>query len=73
MPGNVPIKPFLLYFSVVALSIILAYRSIDHSLDKIEKRGYVTLITTNDPTTYYLYRGEEMGFEYDLANAFMEV
>jgi membrane-bound lytic murein transglycosylase F len=72
MPRSVPIKPFLLYFSVVALLIILFYRSIDHSLDRIEKRGYVTLITTNGPTTYYLYREEEMGFEYDLAKAFAD-
>ncbi|MBW1714274.1 MAG: membrane-bound lytic murein transglycosylase MltF [Deltaproteobacteria bacterium] len=72
MPGNVSIKPFLLYFSVVALLIVLAYRSIDRSLDKIEKRGYMTLITTNGPTTYYLYREEEMGFEYDLAKAFAD-
>jgi membrane-bound lytic murein transglycosylase F len=72
MPRNVSIKPFLLYFSVLALLIILFYRSIDHSLDKIEKRGYVTLITTNGPTTYYLYREEEMGFEYDLAEAFAD-
>ena len=72
MPRSVPIKPFLLYFSVAALLIILFYRSIDHSLDRIEKRGYVTLITTNGPTTYYLYREEEMGFEYDLAKAFAD-
>ena len=72
MPRNVSIKPFLLYFSVIALLIILAYRGTDHSLDKIEKRGYVTLITTNGPTTYYLYREEEMGFEYDLARAFAD-
>jgi len=72
MPRNNPIKPFLLYFSVAALLLILVYRSTDHSLDKIEKRGYVTLITTNGPTTYYLYREQEMGFEYDLAKAFAD-
>ena len=72
MPRSVPIKPFLLYFSVEALLIILFYRSIDHSLDRIEKRGYVTLITTNGPTSYYLYREEEMRFEYDLAKAFAD-
>lgn len=66
------IKPLLLYAALVAVLLTLFYQSLDRSLEKIHKRGYVTLITTNGPTTYYLYREEETGFEYDLAKAFAD-
>jgi membrane-bound lytic murein transglycosylase F len=69
---KVTIKPLIAYLLLAALVLAFAYGSMDRSLEKIEKRGYVTLITTNGPTTYYLYREEETGFEYDLAKAFAD-
>jgi membrane-bound lytic murein transglycosylase F len=69
---KVKIKPLIAYFLSAALVLALVYQSLDRSLDKIKKRGFVVLITTNGPTTYYLYREEEMGFEYDLARAFAD-
>lgn len=69
---KVNIKPLIAYLLAAALVVALAYQSVDRSLDKIKKRGFVVLITTNGPTTYYLYRGDEMGFEYDLAKAFAD-
>lgn len=42
------------------------------ALDKILKDGQLTVITQNNPNCYYTYRGQEMGFEYDLAKAFAE-
>lgn len=39
----------------------------DHDLDAIQARGVLRLITRNSPNTYFLYRGEQMGFEYELA------
>lgn len=69
---KVNIKPLIAYLLAAALVLALAYQSVDRSLDKIKKRGYLVLITTNGPTTYYLYREEEMGFEYDLAKAFAD-
>ena len=69
---KVKIKPLIAYLLSAALVLVLVYQSLDRSLDKIKKRGFVVLITTNGPTTYYLYREEQMGFEYDLAKAFAE-
>jgi membrane-bound lytic murein transglycosylase F len=69
---KVNIKSVIAYLLAAALVVIVAYQSVDHSLDKIKKRGFVVLITTNGPTTYYLYREDEMGFEYDLAKAFAD-
>ncbi len=46
-----------------------AYRS----LDDILRRGEITVITRNNGHCYYLYRGEAMGFEYDLAKRFADL
>jgi membrane-bound lytic murein transglycosylase F len=40
------------------------------TLHKIIKTGQLTVITRNNPHCYYLYRGEAMGFEYELAREF---
>jgi membrane-bound lytic murein transglycosylase F len=39
-------------------------------LDAIRKRGALRVLTRNSSTTYFLYRGEELGFEYELAREF---
>jgi membrane-bound lytic murein transglycosylase F len=39
-------------------------------LDEIKKRGVVRVLTRNASTCYFLYRGEELGFEYELAKEF---
>jgi len=44
----------------------------DDSLEKIKKSGVVKVITDNSATTYYIYRDDPMGFEYDLAKAFAD-
>jgi membrane-bound lytic murein transglycosylase F len=41
-------------------------------LEKILKKREITLITQNTTRSYYLYREEAMGFEYDLAKAFAD-
>ena len=41
-------------------------------LDEILESGEITMITRNDADCYYSYRGQPMGFEYDLAKAFAE-
>jgi len=40
------------------------------SLEKIKERGRIIMITQNSGNTYYLYREQPMGFEYDLAVEF---
>ena len=36
-------------------------------LDGIRRRGVLRVITRNNPVTYYLYQGEQLGFDYQLA------
>jgi membrane-bound lytic murein transglycosylase F len=40
------------------------------SLEQIRKRGHIVLITQNSANTYYIYREEPHGFEYELAKEF---
>ncbi len=39
-------------------------------LEKIKKTGVLRLITNNSINTYYYYKGQPTGFEYDLAKEF---
>ena len=46
---------------------------IDRDFDDLEglkQRGTIRLLTRNSPTTYYLWKGELLGFEYDLVREF---
>ncbi len=40
------------------------------SMEQIKERGRVVMITQNSGSTYYLYREQPMGFEFDLASEF---
>lgn len=42
------------------------------ALERILQAGKITVITRNNANSYYLYRGQPMGFEYDLAKAFAD-
>ena len=39
-------------------------------LDSIKSRGTITALVDNSTTSYFVYKGQPMGFEYDLAKAF---
>jgi membrane-bound lytic murein transglycosylase F len=52
---------------VIALIVVNAEKS---SLDKVERRGVLKVITRNSPTTYYEGLDGKTGFEYDLAERF---
>ncbi len=42
------------------------------SLQKIKALGQINLVTQNNANAYYMYRGQKMGLEYDLAQSFAE-
>lgn len=37
---------------------------------EIKKLGHLRMLTTNNPASYFMYRGELMGFDYDLLKHF---
>lgn len=66
----------LLTTAILALLATLIFGgsllSPDTSLAEVEKSGTLRFITQNNAHTYYTYRGEPVGFEYDLAAAFAD-
>lgn len=44
----------------------------EHSFDlnEIKKRGKLIALTDNSSTSFYVYKGDSMGYEYELLNAF---
>lgn len=44
--------------------------AIHFDLDSIRKRGKIILLTENSASTYYLYRNQPRGFDYEMARAF---
>ena len=41
-------------------------------LDSLTKRGTLVLLTENTSNSYFLYRGQPLGFDYDMVGAFAE-
>jgi membrane-bound lytic murein transglycosylase F len=41
-------------------------KPVNFDLEKIKKRGYLTAIVDNSSTGYFIYKGQPMGYEYDL-------
>jgi len=41
-----------------------------YDLTQIKKKGVLTVLTLNSSTSYFIYQGEEMGFQYELAEHF---
>lgn len=42
------------------------------TLQEIKRRGFITFLIPHGATSYFLYRGEQMGFEYELASSFAQ-
>ena len=45
---------------------------ISFDLDRIRRRGKLIIMTENSSTSYFIYRGQALGFDYELANDFAE-
>lgn len=41
-------------------------------LDAIVKRGYINALVDNNSISYFIYKGQPMGYEYELLNLFAE-
>jgi membrane-bound lytic murein transglycosylase F len=72
---------FVLFFIVVIAALGCSNESyrdnpwnlpipVDFDLEEIKKRGTLILLTENTPSTYYLYRSQQKGFDYEVARAF---
>lgn len=43
---------------------------VEFDLDAILERGYLTALVDNNSISYFIYKGEPMGYEYELLNRF---
>ena len=43
---------------------------VELDLDTIVKRGYINALVDNNSISYFIYKGEPMGYEYELLNLF---
>jgi membrane-bound lytic murein transglycosylase F len=45
---------------------------VDFDLDKIKQRGKLIALTRFNANSYFLYKGQPMGYEYELLNLLAE-
>lgn len=45
---------------------------VDFDFDKIKKRGSLIAVVDNSSTSYFIYKGKRMGYEFDLLKRFAE-
>jgi membrane-bound lytic murein transglycosylase F len=43
---------------------------VEFDLDSIVKRGYINALVDNNSVSYFIYKGQPMGYEYELLNLF---
>jgi len=65
-------KLLLSFFTILIFLNISCNKSENKStqLDKIKKRGKIVAITGYNAYSYFIYKGQPMGFEYELLNQF---
>ncbi|MBN2694222.1 membrane-bound lytic murein transglycosylase MltF [bacterium] len=69
-PDSIELKKELDNFITVNHVDLWAPRTFKDDLSGLKKRKVLRFITRNNSTTYFLYRGQLMGFEYELAKEF---
>lgn len=66
-PDSRALKAALDAFLVEKAMTAYTQRRFIGDLDGVRKRGALRLLTWNDPVSYFAYRGQLFGFEYELA------
>ncbi len=74
LPSLMPLRLALLYGLLCSLLLVslCGCAEEERTLEKIEESGTITMITRNNANSYFIYRNQPMGFEYELAKAFSE-
>ncbi len=70
-------KPICFLFFAYLCLTACHYRShtskkVDYDLSQIQDSGELVVLTLNSSTSYFNYRGESMGFQYELAEQFAQ-
>ncbi|HET9487525.1 MAG TPA: lytic transglycosylase F, partial [Chryseosolibacter sp.] len=45
---------------------------VELDLDAIKKRGYINALVDNNSISYFIYKGQPMGYEYELLSLFAQ-
>lgn len=64
------IKRTLILLAFLSFFYLLTNCGEGSAVDKIRKTGEIAVLTRNNAHCYYNYRGQPMGFEYDMAKEF---
>lgn len=69
-------EPFLFFFILIGLFLscensndnetALSTPKVSVDLDSIKRRGYITALVDNNSISYFLYKGQSMGYDYEL-------
>lgn len=51
---------------------IITEPQVDIDFEEIKERGVIRAITSYSPISYFIYRGQPMGYEYELLNVFAD-
>jgi len=73
---KVPVLGFLLLMQAcekpAAPQAFMASPRVTIDLDSIKSRGYINALVDNNSVSYFIFRGEPMGYEYELLQRFAE-
>lgn len=64
-------KCFLVVFSTLFLACTSNKQPID-DFSEIKKKGKLTIVTMSSSTSYFIYKDEPMGYDYDLCKSFCD-
>ena len=69
-PGNAQLQRALNQYLTAQRVITSRREKQQRDFPAIEQAGVLRVITSNNPASYFLWRGELMGFDYDLIREF---